>query len=431
MFGKLLKYTGTFLCGVLVMTLLLVAVACIPCSAIQKNMESSAQFLCEGELFGTIVDYVDSSKIDRYADSILLAIAYQYDSKRPLESVMRSAYYNKEWQNENENLLEAVTQGKEANLQYLRYWHGSIALVRPLLVLFDISQIYVINGSLCALLVAILLITLLKSKMPRAAVAVAIGLIGTSVWFVPFSLEYTWMYLLMLASSIVAVLLIRYHKWNLLGIFFMVVGMMTSYLDFLTTETLTLTVPLLLILWLLHTEHDSGTKVCVSKLSVQSVLLWGTGYVGMWVSKWLIASVVLSENVMPYVTQHVNERIGGDVGVSFISSMSGAVFRNVKCLFPFEYGGIGVTAGILFLLYLSYRGYVYHCKNMEKDLLVVCLLIAILPYVRYLLLHNHSYLHFFFTYRAQMGTILAILFILEIMTDGRWLPYGMHKRGTA
>ena len=429
--GKFLKYTGIFLCGVLVLTLLLVAVACIPRSAIQSNMEKSAQYLCDGELFGKVMEDVESSKIDRYADSILLAIAYQYDSENSLQSVMRSAYYSNPRENENQNLLAAVTDGKEANLQYLRYWHGSLALVRPLLVLFDISQIYVINAVLCAILVVILLVMLLKSKLSGAAVAIAVGLIGTSVWFVPFSLEYTWTYLLMLAASIVAVLLIRRRKWNLLGIFFMVVGMMTSYVDFLTTETMTLTVPLLLVLWLLYSGDDREAKGRAGKISVQSILFWGVGYVGMWVSKWLLASVVLSENVMPYVTQHMNERIGGNVGVGLGSTLWGAVFRNMKCLFPFDYGDIGVFAGILLLLYLVYRGFVYHGRQVEMRWIYPCVVIAVIPYVRYLILHNHSYLHFFFTYRAQMGTIVAILFVLEIVTEGRWLFGGRHRRRKA
>lgn len=152
---------------------------------------------------------------------------------------------------------------------------------------------------------------------------------------------------------------------------------------------------------------------------------------GMWVSKWLLASVVLSENVMPYVTQHMNERIGGNVGVGLGSTLWGAVFRNMKCLFPFDYGDIGVFAGILLLLYLVYRGFVYHGRQVEMRWIYPCVVIAVIPYVRYLILHNHSYLHFFFTYRAQMGTIVAILFVLEIVTEGRWLFGGRHRRRKA
>lgn len=119
---NVLKYIAVFITTV--------AAALIPRDAIRNNMTESAEFLKDGELFGEKIKGVDGSKIDRYADSILLGIAYQYDSGHPLESVMKSAYYYTEYQNENVNLYDAVTGGYEANQQYMRYWHGSIAVVR-------------------------------------------------------------------------------------------------------------------------------------------------------------------------------------------------------------------------------------------------------------------------------------------------------------
>lgn len=55
---------------------------------------------------------------------------------------------------------------------------------------------------------------------------------------------------------------------------------------------------------------------------------------------------------MPYVTEHIGERLYGEISVLF-------------CIF-------------------------------------------LVPYIRYLVLHNHSYLHCFFTYRAQMETVPQI-----------------------
>ena len=43
--------------------------------------------------------------------------------------------------------------------------------------------------------------------------------------------------------------------------------------------------------------------------------------------------------------------------------------------------------------------------------------LGLVPYVRYLVLHNHAWLHCFFTYRAQLATVLAVVMILEEMTD--------------
>ena len=56
--------TGAFFVGCLLLT------AMIPRGSIRNHLLESAEYLCEGELFGTVVEGVNSSKIDRYADSI-------------------------------------------------------------------------------------------------------------------------------------------------------------------------------------------------------------------------------------------------------------------------------------------------------------------------------------------------------------------------
>ena len=79
-----------------------------------------------------------SSMIDRYADSILLNIAYNYDSDNPLRSVMLSEYYNVPYQNENINLLDSIGGELTANQQYLGYWHGMTIPVRIMHLFTDI-----------------------------------------------------------------------------------------------------------------------------------------------------------------------------------------------------------------------------------------------------------------------------------------------------
>ena len=412
-----------FFMMIILLTGLLVLSAKIPQSFIKENVQESAKYLCDGELFGQVTDGVRGSRIDRYADSILLAIAWQYDSTHPLRSVMRSAYYYTEYRNENENLLEAVANDYGANRQYMRYWHGSIAIVRPLLVFFSLPGIYLVNGVILAVLVVWLLAILIKNRLYVPAIGVAAGLAMTASWYVPLSLEYTWTYLLMLLLSIIGVKLALRENRNCPGIFFLIGGIVTNYLDFLTTETLTLTVPLLLILWVdIHRNGNSSGRSLLSKAG-KAALNWGFGYVGMWVMKWVLAAIVLQENVMPYIAEHIGERIGGDIGIGPGQYIIGAVCNNVKCLFPFGYGGAGMFAGMVLLLIVAYVGYVYHKKHICPEHILLYVLIGLLPYIRYIVLHNHSYLHCFFTYRAQMATILAIVLILEELTDWRWFSH--------
>ena len=383
-----IKYILVFLIatGLLLFSLLLSAK--IPQSAIRDNVQESATYLSEGELFGRAVKDVDGSKLDRYADSILLGIAYQYDSEKPLTSVMWSSYYHSDLDNENENLLAAVTNDYEANQQYLRYWHGSIAF----------------------------------------------GLVLTSFWFVPFSLEYTWTYMLMLIFSMIGVRLIYKKHHKAVGICFLVSGMVTNFLDFLTTETLTLTGPLLLMLWMERKQNVESKSKSESdwkasfQMAGKAAIAWGAGYVGMWLMKWLLASSVLSENVMPYVSEHIGERIGGDLGIGLAAYIFGAIWKNIRCLFPFEYGIIGAFTGIGLVVYSLYVGYVYYKKNIDKKCVLLYVLIGLVPYIRYIVLHNHSYLHCFFTYRAQLATILAIVLILEQITDRRWRSHANGRK---
>lgn len=414
-----LKYIVIFLLAVALLTALLVLSACIPKSAIQENTLESAQFLCEGELFGRVVDGVEGSKIDRYADSILLGIAWQYDGTDPLQSVMQSSYYHTKNQNENENLLDAVAKDLAPNQQYLRYWHGSNAIVRLLLLVCSIEQIYLLNGIIMVVLIAWLLTVLCRHKYYMPACGIGLGLVLTASWFVPLSLEYTWSYLLMLAGSIAAVKLACAGKWQHMGVFFLLSGMLTNYLDFLTTETLTLLVPLLLVLWIALRAGRQSMRFVAANAG-KAALTWLLGYVGMWLAKWILASIVLGENVLPYVTGHIQQRVGS----GGLQLMLSAVARNVKCLFPLEYGTAGRIAAIGIALILMYLGYVYHKDRINKPWILLLLMIGAVPYIRYMVLSNHAYQHCFFTYRAQMAAIVALVMILEELVEWRWLTHG-------
>lgn len=410
-----LKYIAVFLSAVILLTGALVLSAGIPRAALRENMLDSAEFLAEGPLFGNAVEGVHSSRIDRYADSIVLAIAWQYDARQPLRSVMLSSYYHTRYQNENQNLLEAVTEDLPANQQYLRYWHGSNAILRPLLTVLSLKQIYLLNAAVLAALVLWLLAVLCREGMYVPAFGIGLGLVMTASWFVPLSLEYTWTFLLMLTGSLAAVKLARAGLWQHMGIFFLLSGMLTSYLDFLTTETLTLLVPLLLVLRIGRRKADFAAR---------AVLAWGCGYVGMWVSKWILAALVLQENVLPYVAEHVGERISGDLGLNLWQALTGAVLRNVNCLFPLEYGTAGVLVFAGLAVFAAYLGYVYQKKKIAWGRIALFGALGLIPYVRYLMLHNHAWLHCFFTYRAQLSTVLAAVLMLEELTDWRLPVHG-------
>lgn len=420
-----LRYVVCFMAGFLFLMLLLVMSALIPRNKIQNNLEKSAEYLCADEVFTYRIEGVKASEIDRYADSILLNIAYWYDADEPLESVMLSSYYFTAYQNENDNLADALNGETQANKQYMRYWHGSIAIVRPLLLLLDIQHIYILNGAVLILLAAALLYILIKNRLYVPAVAFFAGAAAVSVWYVPYSLEYTWMFLVMLVVSLIAVKMSLKEKYHHIPLLFMFTGMVTNYLDFLTTETITLLVPMILVVWI--RVHESRDKALPVKWIITTFLMWLAGYAGMWMMKWGIAALVLQENTLPYIAGHIEERVGGDLGLNAWQWFVGVIGNNVKCLFPAAYGIIGIIAAIIIALGAVYYAYVYHHKKSDYKILITYGIIGIVPYIRYIILHNHSYIHCFFTYRAQIVTIMAVIFIIADTTK-RKTTYGRKKK---
>ena len=51
--------------------------------------------------------------------------------------------------------------------------------------------------------------------------------------------------------------------------------------------------------------------------------------------------------------------------------------------------------------------------DIDKKRVIIYLTIGLIPYIRYFVLHNHAFKHYFFTYRAQAGTVLAIVLVLN------------------
>ncbi len=409
-----LKKILIIIAAAIIMPAALLLVAMIPKEKIKDRSLESAQYLYNGEQFGNVIDGVEGSCIDRYADSILLNIAYNLDRENPLRSIMISGYYFTANHEENENFLMAVWGDFGINRQYLRYWHGSIVLLRPLLTILNVHGIYILNAVILVVLFTVFAFLCVRIREYPLIIAFAVSLVMTRCWFVPLSLEYTWMFMIMLAASIIAVVMIDKHKEEYFPVFFAVTGMVTSFFDFLTTETLTLLMPLLVIIWLSRGTDTGSERI---KKPIWYTVSWGLGYAGMWASKWLLCSIVMHENALPYVTDHVSERISGTFGIETSTPALSAIARNISCLFPLGYGAVSVIVFIVIILSAAYIGFVYRRGNCDKKVLLALAVCAIIPYVRYIVLHNHSYLHYFFTYRAQAATVAAIVLIVIYLTE--------------
>ena len=199
-------------------------------------------------------------------------------------------------------------------------------------------------------------------------------------------------------------------------------GVCTCFFDFLTTETITITVPLLILLILkFHADELEDMKSEMMHL-VRYGIIWGASYGGMFLLKWLIAAVVLGKAAFLGALTSAGERIGGTVHLGNtnldpeadgLQRFVGALASNQGCLFPFREimsaaQGMFAFGGIVFLCFCII--YLFRGKNFSPKFIALCMLLSCVPYVRYIAIANHAYIHYFFTYRAQIVTIIALLF---------------------
>lgn len=201
---KILSYILLFICTVMVLFIALVVSSKIPHSAIEKNLKESTKLYRKTAGIYRIKENHRYSHIHYFADVRKLNIIYCLDSEKPIESSLWARYYQIIKRDTNVDFINLVDESKEPNNQYLRYWHGCIAILRPLLTLFNMEQIYLINKIILSIL-GIILTTMLYKKLKKLAIIFLLALILVASWYVPLCIEYSVTFYIMLITSMIAI----------------------------------------------------------------------------------------------------------------------------------------------------------------------------------------------------------------------------------
>lgn len=298
--------------------------------------------------------------------------------------------------------LKQYLSGEESYTEeeYSRYWHGYLVILKPLLLLFSYGQIRWLNViGLSCLLVGLIFLMYRRHKI-RETVLFGYVLLFTMPIVIPFCMQYCTVSYIVLAAMIYVVA----RKGNLKSpwaiYFFVVTGMLTSYIDFLTFPLLTLGLPLT---YMLNQSEIMKTADKMKKIFTYSVL-WAIGYVGMWSSKWIIASVVLKENTILEAVNQIIYRSSSvpDFGEFTITPLR-ALASNLSCftnvIFLILIAG-GLTAVVVYNRRQK-RGKWYFSSCIPY------LFLCMLPFIWVILFKNHSYNHGSFTYRIFALTVYS------------------------
>lgn len=389
-------------------TSLVILAHLIPTKLLVCNILQSAQKIEDEGIFRQIGN-IYLLQIDNMTDCMMLNMAATADEHHPVESALNNYYscnsVDEGYKNMALNTIQLTEKGKESlpeRIHYGRYWQGIQVLLRPLLIIADYSTIRIINY----ILLTALLLSLLWLIYSHFGVIVSIiflaSLLLVSAPIVPLSIQLSVCFYLMLLYSIY---IIKLKNTDNVYLVFFVMGAITSYFDFLTVPQITLGIPL--TFFLLKNKVDNTCKYVVL-LS----LSWLGGYALLWSSKWIIAYLLIGNEIMNTVTSSISLRLSDSIvfhGVEI--GINDLVFL---LLSKIRWWMILILLSIMVFISLIYY-------RLQKGKTIIyryswLLLIALIVPIWFMVLRNHSIQHIFFTWRALLLPLFSMLLFIYYTT---------------
>ena len=378
----------------------------LPEKSIKAHIAESAPIMVEEGLYPKAIINKEQCQMDNFTDALIMNQIHSIDRKQPVKSAMRMIRMSekgRDW--DQTGLLLRTVNGETLEAQhYARYWHGSTFLFRPLFFLMDFVTLRFVLFIVSSLLIVMLLCAYYPKAGLMKTIALAMGFLITYGFVMQFSMQFFPVLALTIISSL---MVIKRDKSANFGLLFFVIGSLTCYFDLLTTPLLTLGIPLAVMLSLKHDDefHIKDKFIEISKI----ILLWGLGFALTFVTKWALASLILGQNIFADAYEVSLYRMEAEEFTRW-----DALTKNFGML---NLWIIGLAAVALLLFSIINRLKISYKK------VILFLFIALMPYVWYLLVANHSHVHWWFTYRLQAISVVCLLFIFcdgsSVTRDGK------------
>lgn len=410
---------GAVLC---ILWIFLIATSLIPNEFLKDKFLESAYTIAQTDMFS----YHDGSKMngmaDNYADSIWLNVAWYMGKDTPLMASVDTKYYDGGNGGEKEGLyLAIVEEDRKPNTDYTRYWHGTAGVIRFLHLFTDVNGIRIIGFLTIIGLAMLIMCLLIHSKKDILAICFFLSLCMVKVWNVRLSMEYQPTFII---GFLICALYLLYEKKGDRDLILLAVvsGTSISFFDFLTTETIGIILPLILVIAVRCIDERSGDFINNIKFILNQGIAWITAYGITFLAKWSIASVVTENNKFDLALNVASERIGGiNSGTLELHPLLQKLSAPAANLSVWLGGNkrlsvVHISMGIGFILLYAIIVILClkHGRKEHRDVIKVLAILGSIIIVRYFVLNNHSYMHAFFTYRGMINMFMALYSILII-----------------
>ncbi len=388
--------------------LLLMLVYSLPIKNIIGNIANSSNIYATNEMYPQWAPDNLGSTIDNYTDSLMLNLALFPGTGSSIKDSMNSPYLH--FLNSQTPIEDLFLSFSEANYEYAylqtypRYWHGYLTVLKPLLSVTSFSNIRMMNAYLQLILLCVVCIKLFqlgkaKALLPFGDAILVINPISTAL-----CMQFSSIYYITLLG-ILSLLHMKDTKnyWKI----FLWIGICTAYFDLLTYPLVGLGITLLIFLTV---KNTSSEKQLPKVLTASGV--WLLGYAGMWIGKWILAYIITGNNIILDGFSNVLHRMNDDTllesGISNASKVQG-ILLNLEALLTFPIIVLICIGTLWFIKRLLGKKYVISI-NPSSALNIG--IVALFPFVWYLIVNNHSIIHRWMTYRSLSITVFAVTYIL-------------------
>ena len=429
---KFLKYLLSFVILIVLFNILLFLASSFSSDLIEYNVIDSTEILEAKPYLYKMSNFFNITN-NNATDSNILNAAYSIDNEDRYNSYMKVrknykrglttfqeedmygnnfvVYYNEETDTESlskryynpaTELKYFVSRKIHTSINYGRYWHGYLVIYRPLLILFNITELRIF---LLITFIALLIyfMYLLRKRFSTSIMLIyGISLICSGYLSASYSLESSPIFLVTMISSIIY--LIKIDKMKNFGLYIFAIGCIANYFDFLTVPLISLGVPCSLY-FLKSMEEEINWKTRVKQLLIFS-LLWVTGYALTWFTKWVLFDLTIeSETSMIEIgIKQVLLRVDRTNELTPNASLYDTV---VTILGKSSFYTI-LTVGILMCI----NKFKVSIDKFNYSTLPF-LILSIYPIIWYVVLANHTLFHYFFTYRHSLLYMLGLLLFIN------------------
>lgn len=405
--NQILRSVVLLLMGILAGYLLLMMAYLLPVEKMQENLLKSIDVLTEEQEYHKVIPGYNSTQLDNFTDSWMLGNAV-YDNSLPIWEralTCTSADYDEGPLNGLVRYLRKPGGGGiNEEIEYTRYWHGYLIILKPLLLFFNYADLRVLNMMLDILLMFVVFNTLKDMGFEREAWGYIVAVLFIMPVVIPLSIQFSGMFYL--TNIVLWILLKKYNQIvekNGMILYFQMIGMAASYFDFLTYPIASLGIPMVCLL-LLDSNNTLWLKI---KKIIYLSISWGFGYSAMWAGKWVLSTLILKDNVIANALSQVLLRSSHIQNGEKISTTDTWI-RNLEFFFKKPY---------LILIVICFIVAIIGIYRNRKSIIYVFvdtfpfMLIAAMPFVWYTFVGQHSYEHHWFTFRGLMTSVFACMCI--------------------